>query len=254
MPEVAVAAALGRERCRRTPPRSFAAAESRHPSARRRAAAGRPCWGSGVSVWSLDAQAELDSVARSRAFDALVARRARRTSPWPTSSGARHSADLAARRSPGADPAARDRAAGRGRVDAAVAARRVVDVGTGSGAVALALKDERPDLEVWATDVDSDALAVARENGARLGFAWSSSRPTCSTESTGGSMPCSRTCRTWPTGPSLPPDIGFYEPAAGAVRRAGWDGPGPAPAGDDRSGSADCARGWAAGGGRDACP
>ena len=45
---------------------------------------------------------------------------------------------------------------------------RVVDVGTGSGAVALALKDERPDLEVWATDASEDALAVARENAARL--------------------------------------------------------------------------------------
>jgi release factor glutamine methyltransferase len=46
----------------------------------------------------------------------------------------------------------------------------VVDVGTGSGSVALALKDERPDLSVWATDVDSDALAVARENRDRLGL------------------------------------------------------------------------------------
>jgi release factor glutamine methyltransferase len=46
----------------------------------------------------------------------------------------------------------------------------VVDVGTGSGAVALALKDERPDLSVWATDVSPDALAVARENGLHLGI------------------------------------------------------------------------------------
>jgi release factor glutamine methyltransferase len=45
---------------------------------------------------------------------------------------------------------------------------RVVDVGTGSGAVALALKHERPDLELVATDVDPDALAVARGNAQRL--------------------------------------------------------------------------------------
>jgi release factor glutamine methyltransferase len=47
---------------------------------------------------------------------------------------------------------------------------RVVDVGTGSGAVALALKDERPDLEVVATDVSAGALDVARANAARLGL------------------------------------------------------------------------------------
>jgi release factor glutamine methyltransferase len=47
---------------------------------------------------------------------------------------------------------------------------RVVDVGTGSGAVALALKDERPDLEVVGVDLSDDALAVARANAARLGL------------------------------------------------------------------------------------
>lgn len=47
---------------------------------------------------------------------------------------------------------------------------RVLDVGTGSGAVALALKHERPDLEVWASDVSDEALAVARANGLRLGL------------------------------------------------------------------------------------
>jgi release factor glutamine methyltransferase len=47
---------------------------------------------------------------------------------------------------------------------------RVVDVGTGSGAIALALADERPDLRVTATDVSPGALAVARANGARLGL------------------------------------------------------------------------------------
>ena len=44
----------------------------------------------------------------------------------------------------------------------------VVDVGTGSGAIALALKHERPDLRVTATDVSEDALAVARANAERL--------------------------------------------------------------------------------------
>lgn len=44
----------------------------------------------------------------------------------------------------------------------------VVDVGCGSGAVGLALKDERPDLQVTLTDVSRDALAVARLNAERL--------------------------------------------------------------------------------------
>jgi release factor glutamine methyltransferase len=46
----------------------------------------------------------------------------------------------------------------------------VLDVGTGSGAVALALAAERPDLEVGGVDVSPDALAVARANAARLGL------------------------------------------------------------------------------------
>jgi release factor glutamine methyltransferase len=46
----------------------------------------------------------------------------------------------------------------------------VVDVGTGSGAVALALKDERPDLEVVGVDASADAVAVARGNAHRLGL------------------------------------------------------------------------------------
>ena len=50
------------------------------------------------------------------------------------------------------------------------AGTRVVDVGTGSGAIALALKDERPDLDVLATDISPDALAVARGNAQRLGL------------------------------------------------------------------------------------
>jgi release factor glutamine methyltransferase len=47
---------------------------------------------------------------------------------------------------------------------------RVLDVGTGSGAVALALKDERPDLNVTGSDLSEAALALARANGQRLGL------------------------------------------------------------------------------------
>lgn len=47
---------------------------------------------------------------------------------------------------------------------------RVHDVGTGSGAVALALKDERPDLVVSASDRSPVAVEVARRNAERLGL------------------------------------------------------------------------------------
>jgi release factor glutamine methyltransferase len=47
---------------------------------------------------------------------------------------------------------------------------RVHEVGTGSGAIALALISERPDLRVTASDVSPEAAEAARENAARLGL------------------------------------------------------------------------------------
>ncbi len=44
---------------------------------------------------------------------------------------------------------------------------RVVDIGTGSGAIALALKQEQPQAEVWASDLSEAALAIAQKNGER---------------------------------------------------------------------------------------
>ena len=46
----------------------------------------------------------------------------------------------------------------------------VLDLGTGSGAIALALKHEKPDTQVDAMDASDDALAVARANAQRLGL------------------------------------------------------------------------------------
>jgi release factor glutamine methyltransferase len=50
-----------------------------------------------------------------------------------------------------------------------ITAPRVLDVGTGSGAIALAVAHARGDAEVSAVDLSDDALAVARANAERLG-------------------------------------------------------------------------------------
>jgi release factor glutamine methyltransferase len=50
------------------------------------------------------------------------------------------------------------------------AGSRVLDVGTGSGAIALALKDERPDLLVTGSDLSGEALKLAKGNAERIGL------------------------------------------------------------------------------------
>ena len=96
----------------------------------------------------------------------------------------------------------------------------VVDVGTGSGAVALALKHERPDLDVHATDISSDALAVARANAAALGLAvrFLEGDLTCG-------LCCDAVLANLPyveEGAELAPEISRYEPRVALY--GGFDG------------------------------
>jgi len=97
---------------------------------------------------------------------------------------------------------------------------RVVDVGTGSGAIALALKHERPDLQVFATDVSGDALGVAAANASRLGltveFRHGDLLAGLSADAVVSNPPYVE------AGASLMPDVAQFEPA-GALY-AGADG------------------------------
>jgi release factor glutamine methyltransferase len=95
----------------------------------------------------------------------------------------------------------------------------VVDVGTGSGAVALALKYERPDLRVTATDVSPSAVDAARENAVRLDL----DVEVVHADLFEGSFDAVLSNPPYiATGDVLPPDVARHEPASALY--AGEDG------------------------------
>ena len=55
------------------------------------------------------------------------------------------------------------------RIDLRGGSCRVLDIGTGSGAIAISIAQERPLCDVHATDVSGDALEIARRNAERNG-------------------------------------------------------------------------------------
>jgi release factor glutamine methyltransferase len=97
---------------------------------------------------------------------------------------------------------------------------RVVDVGTGSGAVALALKDERPDLELTGTDISRHTLAIADANAKLLGLEVRWARADLLD---GGEYDAVLANLPYVSdGASLPPDVALYEPTEALY--AGADG------------------------------
>lgn len=102
---------------------------------------------------------------------------------------------------------------------------RVLDVGTGSGAIALAVADELPEAEVVAVDISAGALELARENAAALGFENRIEFRLGPVTAAAGSfdlvlanLPYVRDDER----PSLPPDVRDHEPAESLF--AGPDG------------------------------
>jgi release factor glutamine methyltransferase len=100
------------------------------------------------------------------------------------------------------------------------AGARVADVGTGSGAIALALKQERRDLDVVGIDVSPGALSVARLNASRFALAveWVQGDLLEGVE-------CDAVLANLPyiaDDELLPPDVALYEPQGALL--AGVDG------------------------------
>ena len=96
----------------------------------------------------------------------------------------------------------------------------VLDVGTGSGAVALALKHERPDLEVAGRDISADAVTVARANATALNLDVSFTVGDLLGEARADAVLAN--LPYVPDGAELIDDVGRYEPAR--ALRGGADG------------------------------
>lgn len=101
---------------------------------------------------------------------------------------------------------------------------RALDLGTGSGAIALALASERPHWHVTAVERSAGALAVARANGERLGLAvdWLSGDWFHAVRTGPFDLIVSNPPYVADNDPDLAADVAAHEP--GAALRAGADG------------------------------
>jgi release factor glutamine methyltransferase len=99
---------------------------------------------------------------------------------------------------------------------------RVLDVGTGSGAVALALKQERPDLDVTGADISTGALSVARLNASRLRLEVDFLKSDLLTGAGEGFVALLANLPYVAAAAALPPEVEQYEPAGALF--SGFDG------------------------------
>jgi release factor glutamine methyltransferase len=95
---------------------------------------------------------------------------------------------------------------------------RVLDIGAGSGAIALSIADEHPGVRVTAVDVSPEALSLARENATRLGLSVEFHAGGFETAAAGWDLVVSNppyvTADEWN---SLQPEVRDYEPRAALV-------------------------------------
>ena len=112
------------------------------------------------------------------------------------------------------------------------AAPSLADIGTGSGCLAVTLACERPDAEVWATDLSENALREARKNVRRHGV---ESRVTLTGGDSAAALPPGKKFSGIVSNPpyiaeaergSLPPEVRDYEPPL-ALFGSGPEGTGP---------------------------